>query len=626
MSKELTPTRSKNALNRSVCSETSNGSGHGTGLAEELDYTLTRIEHRIEVARYQYQCAALLQSAPTSEAPATPSRGTGIGRFLSRSMRRGDKAVISTPDQNTTSDSLASSPSFSPIRPVRKMPTGPVADFIPFPEQEEFIEDLRRVAELCVIGENFVSRMQRKQESAEERAKVRWAAARDALLEDVSESDPAYDETHVEYNEKMQLFDLFFERNALALIVDMLYGESFCVVPELTSTRGADDKNEDEQPNEKETNQPNATSIIPNSNDTTEQQENITLLPPLSIATQALQSISILIQNVSRATSLYVILSNNYMNKLINLPLNLYTTAETRRILSSPESNALPAAFASPQITEIATHFVTFLKSLAMRMNAETLQFFLTYPSVAAASQQGGNDDSHNSDTERYDTDAESMAHHEQSKDDINGYSVEFPLYSRALEFCAAHQDSFVRTTALNICLNTLRLTTIVGQENGMASSAIHLVNRSSPDGVLHNAKPLPYRERLAIARYACIPSRVEHLISPIFTKLAERWSALDEQISDIDSNKHMGYCDSTDEKGLRTEQITMAKEKVRRERLVRSFKEKVADLQDELLLLDDVFKVSHPCQISAQVPDIVSNKILTRYSGGAYCAERAAC
>jgi hypothetical protein len=82
-------------------------------------------------------------------------------------------------------------------------------------------------------------------------------------------------------------------------------------------------------------------------------------------------------------------------------------------------------------------------------------------------------------------------------------------------------------------------------------------------------------------------------LISPIFTKIAERWSALDEAIRNIDTNKHMGAVESTDDLAARNERVALAKEKVRRERLIRVFKDKVAELEDELLLLDDVFRVS---------------------------------
>ena len=44
---------------------------------------------------------------------------------------------------------------------------------------------------------------------------------------------------------------------------------------------------------------------------------------------------------------------------------------------------------------------------------------------------------------------------------------VEFPLYARALEFCAISdrsnqcQDPFVRVTAMSVCMNILRLVTI---------------------------------------------------------------------------------------------------------------------------------------------------------------------
>jgi uncharacterized protein YdcH (DUF465 family) len=73
-----------------------------------------------------------------------------------------------------------------------------------------------------------------------------------------------------------------------------------------------------------------------------------------------------------------------------------------------------------------------------------------------------------------------------------------------------------------------------------------------------------------------------------MFTKLAERWNSMEEQIREIDSNKG----GSTAE-GARNEKVAMAKERVRRERLIRGFKDRAADLQDELLLLEDVFSVS---------------------------------
>jgi hypothetical protein len=327
------------------------------------------------------------------------------------------------------------------------------------------------------------------------------------------------------------------------------------------------------------------------------------------VATQVLQSISILIQNVSRATSLYMILSNNYINKLMGLPLDLYTAAERRRLIVSNEAKQLPKVFTSPQITEVATHFVTFLKSLALRINSETLQFFLKYQiddtassveseidefSTPTKASINGRTDDQNDDEESDDlVNLKSLSSTEEA---IPIIKAEFPLYERALEFCAAHHDSFVRVTALNICLNTLRLTTISATDDDAEDEEDTFSARaelSSPDGVLHNAKPLPFRERLTIAQYACIPSRVNRLIAPIFTKLAERWSALDEYIQMIDANKHMGASESTEKFIARNERVAMAKDKVKRERLIRGLKDKVADLHDELILLDDVFKVS---------------------------------
>ena len=606
---------------------------------DEFHRTLDRIEQRIVTSRESYR-EKIIQEAnqklkqqqqQQSNASGTPQR-RGLGRFLIRG-RSSDEPLPTTtattaltPPRTVTpaqlaasvagAESTTSTASPSPS-PSRNQKVGPVADFIPMDQIDVLIEDLRRIAELCIIGENFVTKVQKRREMAQVRAQRKWAAARDALLDDVSESEPAYDdETTTEFIEKMQLFDLFFERNALLTIVNMLHGESFNFdkhprQQEVEATHQQQPTPPQEKSNDhssSELHQSNASipeSDLPMSgtSDTAAvtTTTTTTLLPPLSVATQALQSISILIQNVSRVTSLYAMLSNNNINTLIDLPLHLYTVAEKRRYLAAATTTttatthltSLPAIFASPPMTELSTHFVTFLKSLALRMNAETLQFFIKYhqPSSNSSSRslsaRNVSDDDPGDTTNHARTTATDSA---SSDDNINVIqSVEFPLYIRALEFCAAHQDSFVRTTALNICLNTLRLTTITNNDD-----QIEKTNQppSAPNAILHNAMALPYHERLVIAQYACIPSRVEHLISPIFTKLAEHWTAIDEQIRLIDSNKHMGYSEMNDEVGVRNERVAMAKEKVRRDRLLRNFKDKVADLQDELLLLDDVFQV----------------------------------
>lgn len=504
--------------------------------ATELGNLLNRLEQHMQDARSKHY-------APP-EATVTPSRG--LGRFLRR-------------EQTPPPSAKPTSPPTSPTTPSPF--TGPNVQFIDFPNQEIFIEDLRRAAELCVIGENFVTSLQNKQDTKEQRDRERWEALRDGL------DDPDFSNSEVDEleNEKTMLFDIFFEREGLAMVVEMLHGERFQPPPTEesidTDPNRTPTKNKQDPSPPKE---PRDDSINETENEPTPPP---TLLPPLPIATQVLQSICILIQNVSRAASLYVILSNNYINKLIDLPLDLYHAAEKRRLVESKEAKSLPAGYCSPAVTELSTHFVTFLKSLALRMNSETLQFFLKYPiggisTVVSLEETPGLDN-----------------------------RVQFPLYERALEFCAAHHDSFIRTTALNICLNTLRLTTIDDEEEDGDEGKIDS-GLKSPSGVLHNAKALEFQDRVIIAQFACIPSRVEHLISPICTKLAERWSALDEKIREIDANKHMGVAEATDDMGVRNERVSKAREKVRRDRILRAFRDKVADLQDDILLLDDVFKV----------------------------------
>jgi hypothetical protein len=168
----------------------------------------------------------------------------------------------------------------------------------------------------------------------------------------------------------------------------------------------------------------------------------------------------------------------------------------------------------------------------------------------------------------------------------IKELKVRFPLYARALEFCAAHQDSFVRTTAMNICLNTLRLATVQPKAGESDDAGIDVDMGSSPDGVLHNSKALPFRERLAIAQHVCAPSRVERLVSPIFTKLAHLWSVLEEQFREVGNPGTPGGQPSANLK------VAKAKDMARRQKMTDAFQDLAASLQDELELLEDVLKV----------------------------------
>uniref|UniRef100_A0A7S1AZN9 FPL domain-containing protein n=1 Tax=Noctiluca scintillans TaxID=2966 RepID=A0A7S1AZN9_NOCSC len=113
---------------------------------------------------------------------------------------------------------------------------------------------------------------------------------------------------------------------------------------------------------------------------------------PKKVKVQLLQSLSILVQNLRRQTSVYYLLSNNYVNKLIAMPLDFNDE-------------------------EILAYYITLLKSLAMRLDDETIKFFF-----------------------------------------IERVECTFPLYIEATKFFS-HRDQMVRATVRTITLQVYRIT-----------------------------------------------------------------------------------------------------------------------------------------------------------------------
>lgn len=74
--------------------------------------------------------------------------------------------------------------------------------------------------------------------------------------------------------------------------------------------------------------------------------------PSAAVQVQLLQTLSILVQNIATRTSLYYLLSNNYVNRLLESP------------------------FAHARDDDVRDWFVTLLKALSLRLNEETVQFF----------------------------------------------------------------------------------------------------------------------------------------------------------------------------------------------------------------------------------------------------------
>lgn len=113
-----------------------------------------------------------------------------------------------------------------------------------------------------------------------------------------------------------------------------------------------------------------------------------------TLAAQLLQSLSIMLQNIRQETSVYFLLSNHYVNELIRLDLDF-----------SDE--------------EVLAYYISFLKTLSLKLNVSTVQFFF----------QPASDSS----------------------------PASFPLFTRAIEF-ARHPESMVRAAVRTLTLNVLSI------------------------------------------------------------------------------------------------------------------------------------------------------------------------
>ncbi|KAG7378505.1 Protein CL16A [Phytophthora pseudosyringae] len=117
--------------------------------------------------------------------------------------------------------------------------------------------------------------------------------------------------------------------------------------------------------------------------------------PSVAVQVQLLQTMSILVQNIATRTSLYFLLSNNHVNRLLECP------------------------FAVDGDDDVRDWYVTLLKALSLRLNEETVQFFLD-------TQQGGE-------------------------------HFRFPLYARALRFGRCN-ETMVKVAVKTLTLNVLKV------------------------------------------------------------------------------------------------------------------------------------------------------------------------
>jgi len=104
----------------------------------------------------------------------------------------------------------------------------------------------------------------------------------------------------------------------------------------------------------------------------------------MTIKIQVIQSLSILIQNITHHTSLYFILSNNHINVLITTVPRYLREQQQHQQQHAHNNNDRHQPYASPasqqhhhhNTDELIAYYVSLLKTLSLRLNHRTLQFF----------------------------------------------------------------------------------------------------------------------------------------------------------------------------------------------------------------------------------------------------------
>jgi len=183
----------------------------------------------------------------------------------------------------------------------------------------------------------------------------------------------------------------------------------------------------------------------------------------------------------------------------------------------------------------------------------------------------------------------------------------------------------------MNVCMNIIRLATVrdipSDDDDGANDDGDDDdvgVGGGGPSGQLHRTPPLPLQDRIAIARYACHPSRVADLVGPLCARLTGQFGAAEglvRALEELDGREYdVGGDDDgsvADKRGGSSSSSTsssksaaLGRKKGRkhppqskqsrsyegtngeRTRLRAALHDLTANVQDELLLLDDLLRV----------------------------------
>jgi len=136
------------------------------------------------------------------------------------------------------------------------------------------------------------------------------------------------------------------------------------------------------------------------------------------VAVQLLQSLSILVQNTRRETSIYYLFSNNYINDLMELKQFDFGVDE-----------------------EVLAWYISFLKAISLSLNERTIQFFVSDAPEAALEVASGR-------------------RRGEANDGATApllVPAAFSLYSQLIRY-VQHQDSMVRAAARVATLNVFQV------------------------------------------------------------------------------------------------------------------------------------------------------------------------
>jgi len=95
---------------------------------------------------------------------------------------------------------------------------------------------------------------------------------------------------------------------------------------------------------------------------------------PAKVHVQILQTLSILIGCVKNETSLYYLLSNNYINEIIIYPHHFDTSSDSGSDTS--DNNGSNGSSNGSGGDGLCEQYVAFLKTLSLKLNEQTVQFF----------------------------------------------------------------------------------------------------------------------------------------------------------------------------------------------------------------------------------------------------------